>query len=347
VVVVGSAGSQSLPQRSKRSEAETNLIEIALRMKTSKATGKKVSRTSVVVFTIGQIPGIASEKFSARVLGMPAWCCRDADINEGIFRKLPEKSVTGVDVTRVMAAIQRVAFALPKVGGYFVGFHVSASLGEVRRYFEDKKLTVLALEQTRPEIKTEDVSNVVVPTVRKAKRSRGETLRSFFRIEISGRHTGSAMRWHSMVLPDLKSVEVALIEEFSDVQRRCFNVIDLPMENGNIVVEVYDQNVCVQRADLREALTLVVDGHTVTWPDSKQLAKDGRVDELIELLDAATSVTLRFDWNALSIPTLSATPLKKNESAVFDSDVGVISHPRGWQGNWNDWSLKKLVVTDG
>lgn len=157
---------------------------------------------------------------------------------------------------------------------------------------------------------------------------------SYVRLEISGGHTGSSFRWHSILLPTHEHVQAELRAEVGDPQGLLF----LAFEQPAIVLEAYDGDRRTLRASLWPHLAIAIDGEPLALDDKGALAFDYDSDEGQDLEGRALSsghVELTLRAHELGVPPPSRPPLPPGLAARFELDGTPKVHAPGWIGAWD------------
>lgn len=164
----------------------------------------------------------------------------------------------------------------------------------------------------------------------------------FYRLEISGPHTGSAYRFHSAILGTIGEVKEALVEELSDTQGLSF----LVAEKARVSLELYEDGKLSGQWNLYPALKLRVPKRKTTLSflasgriEGVKTEDPGRLFEdplLGPLLEGEIEARPQIDFTPLALPVPRGLPLREGAAIAYTRDGKAARQPYGWVGDWND-----------
>ena len=167
------------------------------------------------------------------------------------------------------------------------------------------------------------------------------TSRHYYRIEISGGHTGGAYAYRSGIFGSVAEAERALVAELSDTQTISFLVLNGP----RFTVEYYEDGELKGTTSAFAAVKLGLPKRRMLafsaagallgyeFDDPEALLED---PVLGPVLEGEVDVKPRVELASLGLPAPSGQGLRGGKDVAYTRDGEQVTQPYGWVGGWND-----------
>jgi hypothetical protein len=171
----------------------------------------------------------------------------------------------------------------------------------------------------------------------------------YFRLEISGPHSGGAFRYHSAIFGTLAEVETAVIEEFQAQDGVAF----LVAEEASLMLEYYEDGALRGEWNLFPSVTLgLPKGKSLAFTPSGDIVgvKVDDSEALFEhpvvgpVLEGEVEANPVVNFTALKLPQPRGKPLKAGRAIAYVRDGKPHKQAYGMVGDWDAPGFKPRKV---